>query len=503
MPSEIVLTNDKHYNDIASAIRNKNGLSTLYKPSEMAEAINALVVGGTITLQDKTVNPSEETQTITHDTGYMGLGEVTVTPILTEVKTVTENGNVYPTTGKYLTRVTVNVPQGGGVNNQNKSVTPTESQQLVTYDNGYTGLGTVTVGAISSTYVGSGITQRSSTDLTASGATVTVPAGYYSSQASKAVSSGSATGPSSLSASSATVSTGTNTITLTKTGVTTTPTVSAGYVSSATSSTATVALTASVTTKSATTYTPGTTNQTIASGTYLTGTQTISGDADLVSENIKKNVNIFGVTGTYEGESSTEVIADDVSTLPSGGEHHNIIGVDISQDTVTARTLVKNYTAHDAEGNAITGIFEGGEIEYEEGTINLPTTTSNYDITFSNTHTSLPTFYIISLASNVVYINTFISTVFSLTENIGVPQDENYGVSYGVVAIVSIGSSSYSTSSVIRLTKPSSNLSESDTSYPRYWATETRIRIPASASKPISGPYKWLAVWNNFNSTGE
>lgn len=195
MPSEIVLTNDKHYNDIASAIRNKNGLSTLYKPSEMAEAINALVVGGTITLQDKTVNPSEETQTITHDTGYMGLGEVTVTPILTEVKTVTENGNVYPTTGKYLTRVTVNVPQGGGVNNQNKSVTPTESQQSVTYDDGYTGLGTVTVGAISSTYVGSGITQRSSTDLTASGATITVPAGYYSTQASKAVASGSAGTP--------------------------------------------------------------------------------------------------------------------------------------------------------------------------------------------------------------------------------------------------------------------------------------------------------------------
>lgn len=195
MPSEIVLTNDKHYNDIASAIRNKNGLSTLYKPSEMAEAINALVVGGTITLQDKTVNPSEETQTITHDTGYMGLGEVTVTPILTEVKTVTENGNVYPSTGKYLTRVTVNVPQGSEINNQNKSVTPTESQQSVTYDDGYTGLGTVTVGAISSTYIGSGITQRSSTDLTASGATVTVPAGYYSTQASKAVTSGSAGTP--------------------------------------------------------------------------------------------------------------------------------------------------------------------------------------------------------------------------------------------------------------------------------------------------------------------
>lgn len=59
-----------------------------------------------------------------------------------------------------------------------------------------------------------------------------------------------------------------------------------------------------LTTKSAATITPGTTNQTIASGTYLTGTQTISGDADLVAGNIKSGVSIFGVTGTYTGGTS-------------------------------------------------------------------------------------------------------------------------------------------------------------------------------------------------------
>ena len=59
-----------------------------------------------------------------------------------------------------------------------------------------------------------------------------------------------------------------------------------------------------LTTKAAATITPGTTNQTIASGTYLTGTQTISGDADLVAGNIKSGVNIFGVTGTYSGGTS-------------------------------------------------------------------------------------------------------------------------------------------------------------------------------------------------------
>lgn len=153
------------------------------------------------------------------------------------------------------------------------------------------------------------IPSRSASDLTASGATVTVPAGNYDTQATKSVASGSATAPATISGSSASVSTGNNTLTLSKT-ISVTPTVSAGYVSSGTAGNSAVSLTASVTTKAAATITPGTSNQTIAAGTYLTGAQTIAGDADLVAANIVSGKNIFGVAGT----AKIPVISQDSTT---------------------------------------------------------------------------------------------------------------------------------------------------------------------------------------------
>ena len=194
-----------------------------------------------------------------------------------------------------------------------KTVTPTESQQTAVASGRYT-TGAVTVGAISSTYVGSGITQRTSSSLTASGATVTAPAGYYASAATKTVASGSATAPASISGTSATVSTGTNTLTLSKT-VSVTPSVSAGYVSSGTAGNSSVSLTASVTTKAAATITPTTSDQTISSGTYLTGTQTVKGDENLIAGNIKKDVVIFNTTGTYEGGGATNVVYGSFTTV--------------------------------------------------------------------------------------------------------------------------------------------------------------------------------------------
>lgn len=427
------------FSNIAAAIRTKNGSSNTYYPNQMANAILAIPTGGsTINNQDKTVTPTSSQQLVSYDSGYTGLGTVTVYPIPSQY--IVPEGTLQVTTNgiKDVTNyasINVNVP----IENFNVSsliVTPSETEQVfdgsasedqivnqtmragsgnsytfptpltvgatyhmecIAYDDdrqksysynadfvcsttaeticyyivinntsmyglsmldrynvkiyeiAVDGYLPVTVSAISSTYIGSGITQRDSDDLSASGATITAPAGYYAAAASKsvatmtlptaaassatsgytskatigrstsaqyinippgynsaggyyvisAVANGSASAPSTISGTSATVSTGTNTLTLTKT-VSVTPVVSAGYVSSGTATNSSVSLTTSVTTKAAATITPGTSNQTIAAGTYLTGAQTISGDANLVGSNILSNVSIFGVSGTVD-----------------------------------------------------------------------------------------------------------------------------------------------------------------------------------------------------------
>ena len=129
------------------------------------------------------------------------------------------------------------------------------------------------------------IANNTSSNMTASGATVTAPAGYYASAQSKSV---------------ATATQATPSISVDTAGkITASATQTAGYVSAGTKS-----ATKQLTVQAAQTITPGTTNKTIASGRYLTGTQTIKGDANLVAENIKSGVSIFGVTGSYEGSTT-------------------------------------------------------------------------------------------------------------------------------------------------------------------------------------------------------
>lgn len=87
------------------------------------------------------------------------------------------------------------------------------------------------------------IATKTASNLTASGKTVTVPAGYYASQATKDVATGSAATPATTITKNPTISVNTTTgvITASVSGTqSVTPTVSAGYVSSGTAGTITL-----------------------------------------------------------------------------------------------------------------------------------------------------------------------------------------------------------------------------------------------------------------------
>ena len=385
--SSQTITADSGYDGLSSVQINAMPSGSVTSPAAISGTSASLTTGTNTLTLSKTISVTPQVTTA----GYVASGTAGNSAVsLTASVTTKAAATITPTTtnqtiasGTYLTGtqtikgdsnlVAANIKKGvtifnvagsyepAGISLQTKTgITPTEESQTITADSGYDGLSSVQINAISSTYVGSGITTRDSNSLTLSGATVTAPAGYYASAASKNVAimtlptsaassatsgytskatisrstsaqyiniptgynitasyytisatpNGSVTAPSSISGTTATVSTGTNTLTLTKT-VSVTPNVTtAGYISSGTAGNSSVSLTASVTTKAAATITPSTSNQTIASGTYLTGTQTIAGDANLVGSNILSGKSIFGVAGTvtfqtyYTGSSA-------------------------------------------------------------------------------------------------------------------------------------------------------------------------------------------------------
>lgn len=59
-------------------------------------------------------------------------------------------------------------------------------------------------------------------------------------------------------------------------------------------------VTGSIPSKGSASFRPSTASQTIAAGQYLSGAQTIEGDANLLAANIRQGVSIFGVAGGYD-----------------------------------------------------------------------------------------------------------------------------------------------------------------------------------------------------------
>lgn len=229
--------------------------------------------------------------------------------------------------GVYLGSTQVDM-QGGfvtggasGASLQSKTVSPSESAQTVKADNGYDGLSSVTVNAVSKTYVGSGVTKKNAATYTPGTSDQSIASGQYlnGTQTIKGDSNLTAANIKSdvkifnVTGSYAGSSSGGNTPSLQTKTVSpseSTQTVSpdSGYdgLSKVTvNAISSTYIGSGVTKKAAATYTPKTTDQSIASGQYLSGTQTIKGDANLVAGNIKSGVSIFGVTGIYASSGSS------------------------------------------------------------------------------------------------------------------------------------------------------------------------------------------------------
>ena len=147
-----------------------------------------------------------------------------------------------------------------------------------------------------------------------------------------------------------------------------------------------VQVTGTITSKAAATYTPGTTNQTIAAGQYLSGTQTIAGDADLISANIISNKTIFGVAGSASIASlggATYLF----TTLPSIGNIYGNAPYTFNLP-FTPKAIVGNWTYN----------------SYTDGTVNWTDSATFNGVTVGYFMRGATSYGHISVSGNVVTI---------------------------------------------------------------------------------------------------
>lgn len=259
-----------------------------------------------------------------------------------------------------------NSGDGGTISLQSKNIIPSETVQTITADNGYDGLSQVSVGAISSTYVGSGIDRNDSSDLTASGAIVSVPAGYYAESASASVANGTAGTP--------TVSKGT----VSNHTITVTPSVTntSGYITGGTINGTGVSVSASELASG---------NKTISqNGTDIdvVGYSTVSVD---VNPTLQAKTNITPTTSSqtitpdsgYDGLSSVQI-----NGMPSGtaGTPSATKGT-VSNHSVSVTPSVTNTTGYITGGTKTGTAVTVSASELVSGALSISSNGTGIDVT--------------------------------------------------------------------------------------------------------------------------
>lgn len=415
---------------------------------------------------------------------------------------------------------------------------------------------TVTVGTMLSGTTalkndGTGITgniaSKSSSDLTVSGATVTAPAGYYTSSASKSVASGSATTPTTSITANPTISVdSTGLITASVSGSkSVTPTVSAGYVTSGTAGTVSVSgsNTEQLSTQAGTTITPTESEQTaVASGKYTTGAVKVGAISSTyvgsgITQRDSTDLTASGATviapaGYYAEAASTSVTSGSagtptatkgtvsnhsISVTPSvtnttgyitgGTKNGTTVIVSASELVSGTKSITENGAGIDVANYAAVDVsVSGGGLEYEEGTF-LPTEdVAKTIIRFANTHTEPPMFAMMIDASTTPTMETYTQYSFIYADwyrfsGTGFPYSNTSNLRYGLFRDDCRTSSTTSTTNSSSLFSHNSDeIAISDVTYPNYFVTNTEFKPSPGASSDRywrSGrTYKWIAVWS-------
>ena len=155
-------------------------------------------------------------------------------------------------------------------------------------------------------------------------------------------------------------------------------------------------VTQSITTKAVATYTPGTTDQAIAANQYLSGTQTIKGDTNLVAANIAKGKTVFNVAGTLDTRQLNFPLSiQDVTPTPVRVGH-----IWVKSNTLAAQiTAVKILEAVNAGETNGTLMFVVGDLALRSmsfgNTVDL-TSGGNKDASMADTSSSSADWEVIS-----------------------------------------------------------------------------------------------------------
>lgn len=256
------------------------------------------------------------------------------------------------------------------------TITPTESQQTAVTAGKFT-TGAVTVNAIPSNYVGTGITRRTSSDLTASGATVTAPAGYYESSATKTVASGTAGTPT---ATKGSVSNHSVSVTPSVTNTT-------GYIEGSTK-------TGTAVTVSASELVSGTVNITASGNTDVTNYATASVASGTATPSATKG------TVSNHSISVTPSVTRTAGYVTAGSANGTAVTVSASELVSGSQTITQNGTVDVTNLASVTVAVEGGGGGMSVATATATPSTASASISFTGL-SGEPTSFVVTTADDL------------------------------------------------------------------------------------------------------